>query len=282
MKKYILPLLFIIVLFSCTKEEEEDYSTDKTMTAKLDGNLWRAVKPEGKVTGGFYRISGESKIGHKIYIYMTSVYEGEFNISPTSGSYAEYITADESDGLYTTHADGTSGRIVIKSLDKYNHKATGTFTFKANKLGTHAMKTISSGEFTNIEYTNLAPDQSNNAMDAKTNGNPWSANSVTASMFTTTNKLKIVGSDGMETIELVMPGNISNGTYTIDGSTYTAGYTQGTDGFGVTAGAITITENNSATKIIRGKFVLEAQKYSDTSIEASITEGVFSAVYTTY
>jgi len=283
MKKIILPFLFILVLFSCKKEEEPDYSTDRTMTAKLEGNLWRAVTPEGGVSNGFYIISGESKIGHKINLYMTSVYEGEFILAPTSTSLAEYISADENDGVYTTqNADGTSGKIIIKSLNKANHTATGTFYFKANKIGTHYTKTISSGEFTDMPYSDLAPDPSNNVMTAKTNNNQWVGTSVTASAFTTSNQLKLTGTDGLETLELIMPANVVNGTYAIDGTTYSGGYTQGTEGFAVVAGSITVTSNNTSTKTLTGSFSMETQKLSDTSIEVSITEGTFSVVYTTY
>ena len=283
MKKLVLPLLLIILLFSCDKEEDVNYSTDRTMTAKLEGNLWRAVTPSSGVQSGFYKISGESKIGHKINLYMTAVYEGEFILAPTSTSLAEYISADENDGVYTTqNAEGTSGKITIKSLNTANHTATGTFYFKANKIGTHLTKTISSGEFTDMPYTDLAPDPSNNVMTAKTNNNQWVGTSVTASAFMSSNQLKVSGTDGLETIELIMPANVVNGTYSIDNTTFSAGYTQGVEGFVVTSGSITVTSNNTGTKTLTGTFALETQKLSDTSIEVSITEGTFSVVYTQY
>jgi len=283
MKKLILPILLVLILFSCKKEEEPNYSTDRTMTAKLEGNLWRAVTPNGSVNSGFYVISGESKIGHKINLYMTAVYEGEFILAPTSTSLAEYISADDNDGKYTTqNAEGTSGKIIIKSLNTANHTATGTFYFKANKIGSHLTKTISSGEFTDMPYTDLAPDPSNNVMTAKTNNNQWVGTSVTASAFMASNQLKLSGTDGLETIELIMPVNVVNGTYNIDNSLYSAGYTQGVDGFSVTSGSITVTSNNASTKTITGSFAFETQKLSDTSIEVSITEGTYSVVYTPY
>ncbi len=283
MKKLVFPILLMFILLSCTKEEEPNYSTDRTMTAKLDGNLWRAVTPEGAVKSGLYVISGESKIGHKINLYMTAVYEGDFILAPTSTSYAEYISADENDGKYTTqNTDGTSGKITIKSLNTANHTATGTFYFKANKSGTHLLKTISSGEFTDMPYTDLAPDPSNNVMTAKTNNNQWVGTSVTASAFMASNQLKVSGTDGLETIELIMPANVVNGTYAIDNTSYSGSYTQGVEGFSVISGSITVTSNNTSTKTLTGSFALETQKNSDTSIEVSITEGTFSVVYTTY
>ena len=283
MKKLVLPFLLIFVLFSCTKEEEPNYSTDRTMTAKLEGNLWRAVTPDGGVKSGFYVISGESKIGHKINLYMTAVYEGDFILAPTSTSLAEYISADENDGKYTTqNAEGTSGKITIKSLNTANHTATGSFYFKANKLGSHLTKTISSGEFVDVPYTDLAPDPTNNVMTAKTNNNQWVGTSVTASAFMASNQLKVSGTDGLETIELIMPANVVNGTYSIDNTLYSGGYTQGVESFAVISGNITVTSNNTTTRTLTGKFSLETQKLSDTSIEVPITEGTFSVVYTTY
>jgi len=283
MKKLVLPILLILVLFSCKKEKEPNYATDRTMTAKLDGNLWRAVTPDGSVKYGSYLISGESKIGHKINLYLSAVYEGDFILAQTSASHAEYITADDNEGAYTTqNAEGANGVITIKSLNTANHTATGTFHFKAYKTGSYVTKTISNGEFTDMPYTDLAPDASNNIMTAKTNNNQWVGTNVTAFAFMASNQLKVSGTDGLETIELIMPANISSGTYIIDNTQYSGSYVQGVDGFSVVSGSITVSSHNTGTHTLTGSFALETQKISDTSIEVSITEGTFSVVYTSY
>jgi hypothetical protein len=281
MKNYILLLVIAFAIFSCKKEETVEYSTDKTMTAKLEGNLWRAVTPTGLVASGFYVISGESKIGHKINLYLPSVYVGEYVLATSSIAKAEYISADANDGTYTTKdGEATSGKIIITSLDVGNKKATGTFYFKANKLGTHYSKTISAGEFTNIEYIDIAPNPANNVMAAVTNGNQWIGTSVLGTSFTSTNQLQVNGTDGIESINIIVPSNVISGTYAIDGNLYKASYTNMSEGYSTTSGNIIISTNNTASKTLVGSFAFETTKISDGSVHVSIASGTFSVVYT--
>jgi hypothetical protein len=156
MRKYLILILSItFFLTSCTKEEEIEYAKNKSMTAKIDGNLWRAVNPTGNSSSaGLYVISGESKTGHKITLYLSGIYEGEFNISAVSANYAEYTPAVENEAKYTTlGGENSTGKIIITKIDQTSKKTSGTFFFTANQVGSHAIKNISGGVFENIEYT---------------------------------------------------------------------------------------------------------------------------------
>lgn len=280
MYKLIISLLIIVSLVACNKEEIAEYSSDKSMTAKLDGNLWRATTPTGELASGFYVISGESKIGHTIKIYLSSVVEGEYLLSPNSNSYAEYIPADENDGLYiTSGGEGTNGKVVITELNTSTNRATGTFYFKANKIGTNQTKTISGGEFTTIEYQSLAPSYSDNTMIATTNGSLWSGTTVTGALYNTINKIQLSGSDGLETISFTLPKDIIVGTYQFDGVDYNASYSLASEAYSTTNGSIAITDYNISTKRIRGSFNFNGKQVADTTVTIGVTSGQFNILY---
>jgi len=285
MKKFILLLLSIsIIISSCSKEEEVEYAKGKSMTAKIDGNLWRAVNPTGSSSAsGMYVISGESKVGHKITLYVSGIYEGEFTISAVSPNYAEYVPADENQAKYTTlGGENSNGKIVITKLDQTNKKATGTFNFTANQVGSHSIKTISSGKFENIEYTYIAPNPANNMMVAKLNGSQWNATSTTGAAFSSNNQMSLTGTDGLKSISMTLPITITPGTYTVDGSLYNISYQEGGEGFTTQSGTITISSHNASQKTITGTFSFSSIKNSDNTVQMDVTNGSFSVVYTLY
>jgi hypothetical protein len=266
-----------MVFSSCKKEEEVEYSTDKTMTAKLEGNLWRAVEPKGSNTGdGLYRISGESKIGHKIDLYLNSVSVGTYNLSATATSKAEY-TMPNNGGFYVTqNGAGTSGYIELSDVDTISKKVTGKFYFVANQLSTHYLKTISDGKFENIEYTYVAPSAANNFLTATVSGTSFTATSV---MGTNSGNITIIGSDGTTNFYVVVPSDITSGTYTVDGSIYSLTYNLYPDNYLTDNGSITITSHNTTVNQIIGTFSMSAHNVNDATDIVTVTNGSFEVVY---
>ncbi len=277
--KKIIYILFVFVLIginSCKKDEPVKYSTTKSMTAKLEGNLWRAVTPKGSLYYDLYQISGESKIGHRISLFLNTVAVGTYPLSPTSSAKAEYIMPDDG-GLYTTHnGTGTSGYVEITEVDANLHTVTGKFYFVANKAGTHKLKTISDGKFTNMEYIYIAPNTGNNKLTAVVSGSNYAS---TATGNVNFNTLMINSSDGNKIFYIMVPKDIAVGSYDInETTTCSINYLEGTESFTIDDGTIVITSNNS-TNQIKGAFTFSAHNNNDATQTVAVTDGYFEVVY---
>ena len=278
MRNFIYTLLIFTVLFSCKKEEEVEYSTEKTMTAKIDGNLWRAVEPIGGISGGFYTISGESKIGHKIKLYLNNVAIGTYNISSTSQSKAEYTMANDSDFYVTQGGAGTSGYVEIDEINPTKKTVTGKFHFVANKVGTHYLRTISNGVFEDIEYYDVTPTAENNTFTATIAGSNYTSTSIVGDK--NNGKITINASDNDKSFIVVIPDNITEGTYDLNDTTYSITYSKSPNIYYSTGdGTIEITQHNASINFIEGTFSLNAQNESDSSDVVNITNGSFQVVY---
>ena len=278
MRNIIYILLIFITLFSCKKEEEVEYSTEKTMTAKIDGNLWRAVEPVGGSSSGLYSISGESKIGHKITLYLNAVTIGTFNLSSTSQSKAEYTMPTEGEFYVTQGGAGTSGYIEIDEINPTKKTVTGKFHFVANKVGTHYLRTISNGVFEDIEYYYVAPTAENNIFNATVSGSNYTSTNIVGDK--NNGKITINASDNEKSFIVVIPDNITEGTYNLNDSVYSITYSKSPNIYYTTdEGTIKITQHNTSINLIEGTFSLNAYNESDSSDVVNITNGAFQVVY---
>jgi len=277
MKNIIYILILFLAISSCKKEEEIEYSTSKIMTAKLEGNLWRAVEPTGSSAYGLYHISGESKIGHKIDLYLNSVSVGIHSLSAASESKAEYTMASDGGVFTTQNGAGTSGYIEIQDVNISSNSVTGKFYFVANQIGTHYTKTISDGKFENIEYAYLPPSASDNMLTASISGSPYIASTVMGNL--NNGKVTVLGAEGSKYIYVTVPVTSTPGTYSLDGLMYSISYSNNPDNYIADNGSITITEHNTSTKQIKGTFSLTAHNSNDVTDIVTITNGKFVSIY---
>jgi len=274
---YILFVFILVGISSCKKEETVIYSTSKTMTAKLEGNLWRAVEPTGSSANGLYVISGESKIGHKISLYLNAVDVGTYSLSATSTSKAEYTMPDDGGFYVTQNGAGTSGYVDLTEVDASAGKVTGTFYFTANEIGTHYLKTISDGKFENIEYSYVPPSADNNMLNCTVSGTNYVSGSVMGNV--NNGKITIIGTDGVRNFYIIVPEDASTGTHSLDGSIYSISYSMNPDNYTTDSGSLNITLHNTSVNQIKGTFSFSAHNNDDATDIVTVTNGVFEVVY---
>jgi len=279
MKSLFYTLFFIVLIgiSSCKKEDNVNYSTSKTMTAKLEGNLWRAVEPTGSSANGLYVISGESKIGHKISLYLNSVDVGTYNLSSTSTSKAEYTMPDDGGFYVTQNGAGTSGYVELTEVNTSAGKVTGKFYFTANQKGTHYLKTISDGKFENIEYYYVPPSADNNILTCTVSGTNYTSGSVMGNV--NNGKITIIGSDGVRNFYIIVPENATTGTHSLDGTIYSISYNMNPDNYTTDSGSLNITLHNTSVNQIKGTFSFTAHNNNDATDIVTVTNGVFEVVY---
>ena len=274
---YVLLVFVLVGVSSCEKEENVIYSDTKTMTAKLEGNLWRAVEPTGSSTNGLYHISGESKIGHKISLYLNAVDVGTYSLSATSTSKAEYTMPNEGGFYVTQNGAGTSGYVELSEVNTSTSTVTGKFYFTANELGTHYLKTISDGKFENIEYSYVPPSADNNMLTATVSGSSYTSGTVMGNV--NNGKLTIIGSDGIQNFYIIVPEDAAVGTHSLDGATYSISYSMNPDNYTTDSGSLQISLHNTSVNQMKGTFSFTAHNNADATDIVTVTNGVFEVVY---
>jgi len=144
------------------------------------------------------------------------------------------------------------------------------------------MKSATEGVFTNVPYTfyNLDDDAYTSTFSFSYNNVLWNARDISAIKNDTA---MIVTGDcdrsmAWQSVTLQMPPNISEGVHYF-GQDVAGFFQSGFYTYPASAGAITITQNNSQNKIIKGTFFFnylnnnnEVQSISDGSFDVKFTD----------
>ena len=282
-----LSLLFVILLlaslpfmYSCRGNSSGKVNL-VAMYGLVNGSNWRAADPTAIVSDHKIKVNGTSANGQTIIITLNTKELGEYTFSQTNGHYAEYIPnmASGTERYSTLNHEG-SGSVRLTSLNEETNTLGGEFFFKAYRSD-GSLKSLTEGKFTNVPYVyyNLDDDRYDNVFTFTQNGRVWSAKDISGVKSDTA--IVISGacdrSEAWQSITIQMPPNITAGVHYF-GTDVIGTFQSGFYNFPATAGAVTITENNSQTKIIKGTFFFN---YRDNNSEVqSISDGSFDLKFT--
>jgi hypothetical protein len=117
-----------------------------SMTAKVDGNTWRATVGVAAVRqAGFIGIGGSAADGSTISFAFPDNGTGTFQVAGTDGTNANYIKSGQ--GWTAAFGSGGSGTITVTSVTAT--RVGGTFSFVAQGIsgGATGTKTVTNGSF---------------------------------------------------------------------------------------------------------------------------------------
>ena len=275
--------ILCIAFSSCNKDKNANANAN--FTAKIDGTSFNASTTSATRALGVIAIEGQSADGGIIVLRMadSGVHKYTMGIGSSSNAGAYTITNNIA---FTTNAgnDATQsgGTVTITAIDTANKKLSGTFSMKVYRPIDQTQKEISEGTFSNISYETsaLPPANAKDTFRVKIDGADFSVASITG--IVAINKINISGSnsDVSKTVGLSFPTNITAGSYTFTsfGSDYIGQYNVGSSYLSADSGTLTILENNTSTKRIRGNFNFGATEFGG-SQTATLTQGYFSVVY---
>jgi len=266
-------------LYSC-RGSSSGKSDLVAMYGLINGSNWRASDPTAIVSEHKIKVNGTSANGQTIIITLNTKELGEYTFSSTNGHFAEFIPNMASGTERYSTVNGEGGGIVrLTSLNEETRSLGGEFQFKAYRPD-GSVKSATEGKFSNVPYTfyNFDDDKYANAFNFTFNNIIW--NTTTISGIKNDTAMILTGecdrSQAWQSVILQMPPEVSDGVHYFGQDVF--GYFQsGFDKFPATAGAITVTENNSETKIIKGTFFFN---YLNKNNEVqSITDGSFDVKY---
>ena len=293
---HVLWAVLLFSFFSCSKEHslEKPIGSGGNNTgnfrAKIDGTDWVAVDNTISVTvlSGLINITGTSSDNKAITLTILSDQPGTYTFDQNSSSLASLDEVELGGPVsFTTNQSSdpaqSGGTVTITHIDQTNKTISGTFSFNGFDSNSGVKKVITEGVFQNLPYSNsLPPASSTDTLTVKIGGVPFTAASIAAPIISGSLFVQGAASNGTSFVGLYMPQNVQPGTYTLDffGGTFIGQYSPDPNTILVSQGkgTLTIIENNTTTKRIKGNFSFEASDVSNTQT-VLLTEGYFSVGY---
>jgi hypothetical protein len=300
MKSLLSFNLFAILLFSivsCSKEMSVEHgSTPGTGTngdfyASINGNQWSADSLQlVLVRDGVVTISGLSKTGGEISMILPMLKTGTYPVGGLSLSYALYVNLlDDPTKIYSSDASNASGTITISSIDTVNHLIGGSFQLNLVDLSDNSIGTITNGVFAHIPYSSTTTQQNGTGKDTLTavvNGVQFTPPQVIVQTTVSGSAQQLlvggISADQSERLAILMPANITAGTYNMDFATgnYIGIYypPTGETLLSLASGSLTIISVNTVARRIKGTFYFTASPLTS-GTPANISNGYFSINY---
>lgn len=252
MKKFIIPLLLVIIGFSSCENTEDN---SPAFQAEIDSIFFKAntsfltLNAEGR-----YLIQGLSA-NKTITLSIGSNQEGVYALGTNPANYAVY--EDAYGNGYTTNPLGT-GTVTLTRVGD-NGEMSGNFEFMAVRPGIDTVF-VSRGLFFDVPNGTVEEDDggSNNdgTLSALVNNIPFDPTLVSAT--DTGNSIIVSGTTSTNSILLRVPVAVEPGEYSLPMSGFQATYAQNAAGQDATDGIIIITSHDTSANNIKGTFSFQA------------------------
>ena len=253
-----------------------------SMYGLINGSNWRSADPTAIISDSRIKITGISGNGQAIIITLNAKQVGEYTFTPSNGHYAEFIPnmASGTERFSTLNTESGSGFVRLSSLNSELKTLGGEFYFSAYR-NDGGVKNVTEGKFNNVPYTyyDFGDEVYTNVFKYGAGGTIWSAIDIYANKTDTA--MVVYGacdrSVSWQSITLQLPTNITTGRHDF-GNGISATFQSGFYNYPATEGAVTISEYNTSTKVIKGTFFFN---YLDNNNAVqSITDGTFDIKYT--
>lgn len=295
---YLLAALSIFLFFtSCSKEKSVEIGQNPTAIGsgsgvfkmKINGTQWEAGNTAyASISGGFIHINGKSKDNKAFIITLGDTLATTYVLSQGILNLAALSDIADLSGISYGTNEGTDtadagGIVVVNNIDKVNKTISGTFRCKVFRDIDGSQKQITEGVFDKVSYnTSASPLGTTSKTDtirAKIDNTAWSAVGITSNAFGGSIIISGAAIDGVRSVSLSFPQDITPGTYDLNILSPVGLYfpTPATI-YASESGNVTITEHNTTTKRIRGSFNFKATDQTG-SKSAQLTEGYFSVKY---
>lgn len=284
-RKFIIIISVLVVVLSLFVSCKGNGSGKRelvSMYGLINGSNWRSADPTAVISDSRIKMTGISGNGQAIIITLNAKQVGEYTFTPTNGHYAEFIPnmASGTERFSTLNDEAGSGYVRLSSLNTETKTLGGEFAFTAYRSD-GGVKNVTEGKFTNVPYTyyDFGDDVYTNVFKYGTGGTIWSAIDIYANKTDTA--MVVYGACdravSWQSITLQLPTNITTGRHDF-GNGISATFQSGFYNYPATEGAVTISELNTNTKIIKGTFFFN---YLNNNNEVqSITDGTFDIKYT--
>lgn len=292
---YLLAALSNFLFFtSCSKEESVEIGRNQPAIVngifkmKINGTEWTAYNSAyANISDGFIHINGKSRDNKAFLITLSDTLAMTYVLDQSSANVSALSDIADLSGIAYGTNGGTDtsdagGTVTVTNVDKVNKTISGTFKFRMIREIDGSQKQITEGSFDKISYKTGTPVGTASKTDtirAKIDNTNWNAVGITVNAAGGSIIISGAAIDGKKSVSLVLPEDITSGTYDFNGLSYIGLYfpTPSTI-YASESGKVTVIEHNTTTKRIRGSFSFKATDQIG-SMSSQLTEGYFSAKY---
>jgi len=290
MKKITTLLLGLVLVMSCSSDDDSNSSMSSQLTANVNGAPFTNSQIGATLFNNLLNITVLNSNGDQILININSPSVNTFDIGEDNPSMSVGAYSPSGENAYLSLALGGSGEVTITALDMTNQLVSGTFNFMAvRQINVSQTESVNiTGSFTNLSYTTQIGGNSNNSFSADIDGtplNPDSVNAVSATIVTTTTiTISAINNSTGQNIALSFPEGTMPGTYNFSNigdyrAIYTLNLGVGASSYVPNPGTLTITNYDASNNTYEGSFEFTATRLTnnDPDITYQITNGTFSA-----
>jgi hypothetical protein len=150
MKKVIFLFVAVMVLFSCSKDDDGN-EVFPSMSALVDNEEWSAVTRITVLEDGKFIITGTSLLGKILSVTIFGTTEGKYELSLTSATAGAVYKESASMTTEDAYVSAT-GEVDLTEVNTSKQKISGTFSFIVIRNLTNTIN-ITEGEFKDLSYT---------------------------------------------------------------------------------------------------------------------------------
>lgn len=301
MKKFIYLLTYLLTItsfISCSNSEDtnnQQIPIVGTMSATINGQNWNSAVSVASIqtanlngiNGSIFQIMGTSNFSSSlsINIPMQNLTVGTFSYNGYDDANLNY---NATQNFYSSDDTGGSFTFTINNYDTSNGTISGTFSGTLIDFDNGSNQiSVTNGVFNNIKIYSQQIYTNGNMSLKLNNGSIFNMDTdnsdkkfLTIQQVNEANKVILYGyntNSGSDkgVYSILLPKNVTAGTYSLDNTTYGAGYTNGNNvQYTTTGGSITVTSHNGYNLV--GTFNFTATGNSQT---VTISQGSFNITH---
>jgi hypothetical protein len=279
---YYLVFFISFSLFSCIGDDDVDPIGEATVSAKIDGKEWKAVRAVADYDGEKLVIRGIADNPVTITFSSLDLKQYTYSEGNEPGFYSLPLnySVHKEDGSDNFTFAGTC-TIAITAHDKERSAVSGTFSGKIKDFFGNEVH-ITEGKFTDVVYLSYDPEEREEEIAFKMDETNWELEPYTVLSPSHISIITIAGMDHsfyLNTVSISVPFDVKPGTYNLDGSKFVGAFSSvGLGKFTTTSGSITISKHDKDLRYVEGGFNFEATSANSGSAK-SISDGSFKAYY---
>lgn len=279
--RILIPLFILLMVTSCSKEEDPEPEPSASMTAKVDGTNWNASSIEASVVNGFVTLIGKSGDQRVISLSLAGDSAGTYNLDNTTASSGNFASSGTASFFSSGASNQSGGEAKISSINFGDNTMSGSFYFMAGRVTDDSLIDITSGSFSNIPFSDTPIGGSLNTFRVNIDGSPWVSNNVQGFIAFQALNVSATGADGQQSVSFTMPEDIAPGEYELAYFTpiYASYVTSDGKQMFSTSGKLKITEHHLATNKLSAEFSMTAEEFTGNG-SAQFSNGLFDVTYT--